>query len=66
MIKKKTFKPGQLVEAVQPCFITVDEVTYSFNPGKQRIRADHPAVVSNPDAFQALDDPSDRENASAS
>jgi hypothetical protein len=56
-IPKKKFEPHQLVEAVQPCFITVEGVTYSFNPGKGRIRADHPAVKSNPDAFQALDEP---------
>jgi transcription antitermination factor NusG len=55
MKAKDKFKPGQMVEAVQPCFIDVDGVTYSFNPGRQRVKAEHPAVQSNPDAFQALD-----------
>ena len=53
--KTEKFRDDQLVEAVQPCFITVDGLTYSFNPGRQRIRANHPAVKSNPDAFQAID-----------
>ena len=54
-IKKKKFEDDQLVEAVQPCWVTVDGVSYSFNPGRQKIRASHPAVRSNPDAFQAVD-----------
>lgn len=53
--KTKKFRDDELVEAVQPCFITVEGITYSFNPGKQRLRGNHPAVKSNPDAFQAVD-----------
>jgi len=53
---KKKFDKEQLVEAVQPVAVTVEGIDYIFNPGRQRIRASHPAVVSNPELFQAIDD----------
>ena len=53
--KETKFQPTDLVEAIQPCAITVDGQDYVFNPGKQRIRASHPAVQSNPAMFQKID-----------
>jgi len=58
-MKRSKFKPGQLVEPIQAIAIDVevDGVMQShvFNPGRSRVRADHPAVQSNPNAFKALD-----------
>jgi hypothetical protein len=55
MKKQQKFRPTQMVEPIQPCAIEVDGIPYNFNPGYSRIRADHPAVQSNPDLFKALD-----------
>jgi len=56
---KQRFKPGQLVEPVQPCAIDVEVdgviQSFVFNPGRSRVRSDHPAVKSNPGLFKALD-----------
>jgi hypothetical protein len=58
-MKRSKFKPGQLVEPIQPVAIDVEVdgvfQSHVFNPGRSRVRADHPAVRSNPDFFKALD-----------
>jgi hypothetical protein len=54
-MSKTKFKPGQMVEPIEACSIDVDGVAYTFNRGKTRLRADHPAVQAAPQLFKALE-----------
>ena len=57
-MRKPKFRPGQIVEPVQPIAIDyeLDGVIISgvFNPKHSKLRGDHPAVVSNPSAFKPV------------
>jgi len=65
MRKTVKFRPGQMVEPVQPTAIDyeVDGVLMSevFNPKHSRLRGDHPAVVSNPGLFRPVQPDEDAE-----
>ena len=45
------FKPDELVVAKHPTAIEAEGRQYVFNP-KDKIRGDHPAVLSNPRLFK--------------
>lgn len=58
MKRQSKFRPGQMVEPVQPVMtsfelngVTVEEV---FNPKHSKLRGDHPAVKANPGLFKAV------------
>ena len=46
------FKPDDLVVAKHPTAIEAEGRQYVFNPNDPPVRADHPAVKSNPRLFK--------------
>jgi hypothetical protein len=52
---KNKFHPRQLVKAKQSCSLDVDGTPYTFNSKSQPVKADHPAVQSNPELFEPVD-----------
>jgi hypothetical protein len=53
--KQQKFHPRQLVKVTQACSIDVDGVEYTFSHKSDPVRAEHPAVKSNPDLFEPVD-----------
>ena len=52
---KQPFNPKQWVRAKQSCSIQVDQDEYTFTSKSQPVKGNHPAVLSNPDLFEAVD-----------
>ena len=54
-VKQAAFNPKQWVRAKQSCSIQVDRDEYTFTSKSQPVKGNHPAVLSNPDLFEAVD-----------
>jgi len=59
MRKQQKFRPAQMVEPIQPTAIDYEAdgilIAGIFNPGRTRLRGDHPAVQANPALFRPID-----------
>ena len=53
--RNNPFNPREFVRAKQSCSIQVGADEYTFTSKSQPVKGNHPAVLSNPDLFEAVD-----------